>query len=326
MTIPLPNLDDRTYAELVEAARSQIPIEYPAWTDHNPTDTGIVLIELLAWLTEMILYRVNQIPDRNLQTFLELLNGPTWQLQGDLKTAMQQTVVELRRRYRAVNTADFERLIMADWNLAATANPISRVRCIPQRNLDATAEAQRALAPAHISLVVIPAAKEQTEFSVAALPQPSDALKSALLEWLEPRRLLTTRLHVVGPNYVPIRLSATLYLKTGSNPTALRQEVISRTRAFFHPLNSATNAASYWSGQGWPFGRAVYRSEIYQLLDQVPGVDFVENIALEVPEEHRQQGENADITLDAHELVDITLDNNSFDMKERRGNDWQSIA
>lgn len=71
MSLPLPNLDDRTYADLVEQAISQIPIEYPEWTDHNPTDTGIILIELLAWLTEMVLYRVNQIPDKNIETFLK---------------------------------------------------------------------------------------------------------------------------------------------------------------------------------------------------------------------------------------------------------------
>ncbi|MFW5667313.1 MAG: baseplate protein J, partial [Coleofasciculus sp.] len=65
MSLPLPNLDDRTYADLVEEARSLIPIECPEWTDHNPSDTGIILIELFAWLTEMVLYRVNRIPDQN---------------------------------------------------------------------------------------------------------------------------------------------------------------------------------------------------------------------------------------------------------------------
>jgi hypothetical protein len=56
MTIPLPNLDDRTYADLLEEARSLIPIECPTWTDHNPSDTGIILLELFAWLTEFTLY------------------------------------------------------------------------------------------------------------------------------------------------------------------------------------------------------------------------------------------------------------------------------
>ena len=80
MNLPLPNLDDRTYAEIVEEAISQIPVEYPEWTDHNPTDTGIILIELLAWLTEMTLYQVNQIPDDNYANFVSLLKGKKWNL------------------------------------------------------------------------------------------------------------------------------------------------------------------------------------------------------------------------------------------------------
>jgi predicted phage baseplate assembly protein len=76
MPINLPNLDDRSYADLVGQARAMIPKLCPEWTDHNPTDPGIVLIELLAWLAEMVLYRVNAVPDRNALAFLRLLNGP----------------------------------------------------------------------------------------------------------------------------------------------------------------------------------------------------------------------------------------------------------
>lgn len=68
-----PNLDDRTYAQLVAEAKSLIPRYTPEWTDHNESDPGITLIELFAWMTEMLLYRVNRIPDRNYIEFLRLL-------------------------------------------------------------------------------------------------------------------------------------------------------------------------------------------------------------------------------------------------------------
>ena len=54
MAIELPNLDDHTYAELVDEARASIPVLYPAWTDHNPSDPGMTLVELLAWLAETV--------------------------------------------------------------------------------------------------------------------------------------------------------------------------------------------------------------------------------------------------------------------------------
>jgi len=66
----LPTLDDRTLADFVNDARAMIPSLAPAWTDHNPTDPGIVLIEMLAWLAEIVLYRIDRVPDRSYLTFL----------------------------------------------------------------------------------------------------------------------------------------------------------------------------------------------------------------------------------------------------------------
>ena len=58
MPIPLPNLDDRSFDELTAEARALIPGLQPDWTDHNPSDPGITLVELLAWLTEMLLFQI----------------------------------------------------------------------------------------------------------------------------------------------------------------------------------------------------------------------------------------------------------------------------
>src|SRR5262245_21422293 len=66
-------LDDRTYDDLVAAALTRIPRYTPDWTDFNVSDPGITLIHLHAWLTELLLYRVNQIPDLAYIKFLELI-------------------------------------------------------------------------------------------------------------------------------------------------------------------------------------------------------------------------------------------------------------
>src|SRR5262249_12635681 len=63
--IELPDLDDRTFDDLVADARARIPSLAPAWTDHNPSDPGIVLLELFAWLAEIVLYRLDRVPDRS---------------------------------------------------------------------------------------------------------------------------------------------------------------------------------------------------------------------------------------------------------------------
>lgn len=68
-----PNLDDRTWQELVDQAKALIPKYAPEWTDHSPSDPGIALIELFAWLVEGMTYRLNRVPDRTYIEFLNLL-------------------------------------------------------------------------------------------------------------------------------------------------------------------------------------------------------------------------------------------------------------
>jgi predicted phage baseplate assembly protein len=73
MPIVAPNLDDRTYDDLVEQARSLIPRYMPEWTNHNDSDPGITMMQLFAWFTDLLVYRVNQVPDLNYIKFLQLL-------------------------------------------------------------------------------------------------------------------------------------------------------------------------------------------------------------------------------------------------------------
>ena len=61
MPIPLPNLDDRAFDDLVAEGQRLIPGPAPSWTDHNPSDPGIAFIELFAYVTEMLLYRADRV-------------------------------------------------------------------------------------------------------------------------------------------------------------------------------------------------------------------------------------------------------------------------
>jgi hypothetical protein len=71
--IPTPKLDDRTYADIIAEAIRLIPRYCPDWTNHNPSDPGITILELASWMTELILYRLNKVPDKNYLTFLDML-------------------------------------------------------------------------------------------------------------------------------------------------------------------------------------------------------------------------------------------------------------
>jgi hypothetical protein len=75
MSIPIPNLDDRSFEDLMKEARALIPQYNRDWTNHNPSDPGITLLELFSWLGEMVIYRTNQVPDESYINFLKLIAG-----------------------------------------------------------------------------------------------------------------------------------------------------------------------------------------------------------------------------------------------------------
>ena len=66
-------LDDLRFQELVSEARTRIAHHSPEWTEHNVSDPGITLIELFAWFTDILLYRINRIPERVHLALLELV-------------------------------------------------------------------------------------------------------------------------------------------------------------------------------------------------------------------------------------------------------------
>ena len=79
MAITVPSIDNRTYQELLDEALARIPVHNPQWTNFNRSDPGVTIVEVFAFLAESLLYRSNQIPERNRRKFLSLLNVPVKQ-------------------------------------------------------------------------------------------------------------------------------------------------------------------------------------------------------------------------------------------------------
>ncbi|MEV4821997.1 putative baseplate assembly protein [Micromonospora sp. NPDC049274] len=73
MTLPVPHLDDRGFLDLVTEARERIQQSCPAWTDLSAHDPGMALVEAFAHLTEVMIYRLNQLPEKAYVSFLNLL-------------------------------------------------------------------------------------------------------------------------------------------------------------------------------------------------------------------------------------------------------------
>lgn len=73
MPLPMPTFDSRKYQDILDEALARVPVHNPEWTNFNKSDPGVTLIEVFSFLTESLLYRANQIPERNRLKFLSLL-------------------------------------------------------------------------------------------------------------------------------------------------------------------------------------------------------------------------------------------------------------
>jgi len=73
----LPVIDDRRFEDLLTEVRQRIP-RYapewrPVWNDLNDNDPGITMVQVFAWLADLLVYRMNKIPALGYVKFLQLI-------------------------------------------------------------------------------------------------------------------------------------------------------------------------------------------------------------------------------------------------------------
>jgi predicted phage baseplate assembly protein len=114
----LPQIDDRRYDDIVTEIRTRIARYAPewrpgeaAWTDVNENDPGITLAQVFAWQADMLLYRLNRVPELAYIKFLELIGielTPAQPAQAEVTfpVAATHTAAVVRVPARSQLTAD----------------------------------------------------------------------------------------------------------------------------------------------------------------------------------------------------------------------------
>ena len=105
-------------------------------------------------------------------------------------------------------------------------------------------------------------------------PLPSRGLLRAVAAHLCPLRLVGTRIEVTGPVYTEATVRASVRRQRLASAAEVRERVVGALDAFFDPLTGGPD------GTGWPLGRDVYRLEVMQVIDEVPGVEHVVDLEL----------------------------------------------
>jgi len=168
----------------------------------------------------------------------------------------------LRHRNHAVASSDIEWLVRQGAGMA-----VARTKCLPNVNRDLRFE------PGWVTVIVVPQGSRGKLL-------PSSELLSALESYIQSYAFLgltqqgDQRINLVGPGYIGISIKVELVPSDLSKAAAVKAEALAALTAFFHPLTGGAN------GTGWDFGRNVYASEVFKVMQDLPGIDHVESLAL----------------------------------------------
>ena len=129
--------------------------------------------------------------------------------------------------------------------------------------------------PGEVTLIVEAQPPPRAAFPNATPTTPSEGFLATVKNYVESRRVVTTNINVIGPEYVNVSVSGNVFLKKRVSESETRESIHRALAEFFNPVSGGPVA-----GQGWPFGRSIFPSEISQQLVRVDGVDYVTKIAI----------------------------------------------
>jgi len=144
---------------------------------------------------------------------------------------------------------------------------VARSKSVPLRDLveDPLGELPKTLG--EVSVIIVPRSTE-------AKPLPSLELLSRVQDYLEAHSIPTSHVSVVGPLYVRVDVTLEIALVSLEGATAVEQAIQQTLAGFLHPLTGGLD------GAGWDFGRRPHRSDLYALIEAVPGVDHIRSLLI----------------------------------------------
>lgn len=222
------------------------------------------------WAIEALSYRVGGSPAGNLPAgrLTEVLAGPPGPLLvrqpfAALGGAPAESLDQAHARALALLSSPGRAITVADWEALAVdvpGVPVGRAAALAGVHPDFSCWSAAGV----VTVVVLPDCGDP--------PLPGPDFLAAVASYLRRRRPVSTELHVVGPHYVKVTVSATLHL--AAPPSAIAARAQAALDAFFDPLHGGP------VGSGWPFGRGVLESDLLDALARLPGVAYVDELQI----------------------------------------------
>ena len=284
MTIPLPDLDTRTYEDIVDEMISSIPKYTDKWTDHNPSDPGITILEMLSWVAETTLYRINRIPDRSYFNFLRLVAGACGV--DDVNCMLKDPYVDRSHRQilefiKEIEEGDEKQI--AEMKANALSFLSSRYRAVTEDDfeslaIEATDDAQNRIGGAKVKRAIVYKTQGREKVEIVVVSDTGygyDELVPMVRDYLEPRKLIGTAIEVRRPVFTDVAID--IRLLCHHYAIAEKVEVDIRKRILKH-LDHFVGGDG---GTGWPYRRPLTIYEIAQIVEETDGVKQSESITFD---------------------------------------------
>jgi predicted phage baseplate assembly protein len=274
---------DHTTGDILfgDGRRGRIPVANPANPNANIVarlyrsgggaagNTGAGTITTLETFVDSVASVTNLLP---------AIGGSDEETLDDAKLRAPQV---LKSRDRAVTADDFEYLAIATPTVR-----IRRARALPL----AHPKFPGVPIPGVVTVIVVPD-------SDAPNPSPGDSTLALVCAQLNAHRLLTSEVYVVPPTYHLVKIEADLVVSPSADLAEVQRGVTGALTTFFHPLVGGSD------GTGWPFGGAIYFSDVTRVVLQIPGVARIRDNQLLIWLDRQRQLFCRDVTIGAGELL-----------------------
>ena len=188
---------------------------------------------------------------------------PTWggSEEESLEEAEKRIPLFLKHRDRLVSRTDFEEIVRETPGIN-----LGRVDVLPLIHPDLPTSKS----PGVITVMVIPSHDPLQPDA----PEPDRLFLDMICEHLNPRRLVTTEVHVRAPRYIPVWVSIGVEVIAGLDLAPVLEEVKTSMKKFLSPLTGG------FDGHGWPLNNDVEASELLTIATRVSGISKVNSVLL----------------------------------------------
>ncbi len=204
----------------------------------------------------------------------------------------------LRHRNKAVTLTDYE------WIVLEASAKIARAKGLPVTN------PQKQFKPGWVTIMIVPHSND-------VKPLPSAELISEVTDYLSLKapscltdQVPLQQINLIPPNYLRVDVTAKVVVKSIKDAKEAENLVYRKLMTFLHPLKGGEK------GKGWEFGRDVYKSEIYEILEDIELVDYVDEVALNTAEQiyELQVAQSLQTTMTFPERSSVQFEGNKISM------------